>query len=71
MATSVACRRSLPLEAGDVLNCCFVGLPRELAQACLVYLMATAWMDADRADMVETFDQPEHAGWLGCLWHVP
>lgn len=62
---------ALPFEPSDVLDRGLVGLARELAQACLMDQVPLARRDADRADMLEAFDQAKHRPGRGGLRSLP
>jgi hypothetical protein len=46
------------------------GLAGELGKAALVHAMSAGWIDAARANMVQTLDQPQHCGRLCCFRYL-
>src|SRR4051795_1055997 len=62
---------TLPLITGDMLHSSTARLAGELRKACLVDLVSTAWLDADRTNMVQALDQAEYSGWLGGFRDLP
>src|ERR1700722_4363860 len=46
-------------------------LSGELRQASLVNVMSASGLDTNRPHMLQAFDQTEHGGRLGSLWHLP
>jgi hypothetical protein len=62
---------ALPLVAGDVLHGASTSLANKLGKARLMDLVASIGFDADRAHMLQAFDQTEHGIRLGGLRHLP
>jgi len=55
---------ALTFVAGDMLYRGTAGLAGELGKAALMQAMSAGGIDADRANMVQTLDQPQHRGRL-------
>src|SRR5215469_14241740 len=55
---------ALTFVAGDMLYRGTAGLAGELGKAALMQVMSAGGIDADRANMVQTLDQPQHRGRL-------
>ena len=70
-AGSDQCRvPSLTLISGDMLRRHAASLAGELRQACLVNVMSTSRLDANRPDMLQAFEQADHGDRFAGLWHL-
>ena len=62
---------ALPLMVGDMLDRAAASLTNKLSKARLMDLVAATGLDADRAHMLEAFDQTKHGIRLGGFRHLP